>query len=424
MYSIFQDPRLHQNTRRRQDRQNFFPSFSDSLFVDPFFQNNAEDESVQPQYGTPSSYKQRQLREQKLREQQLAQQRENQRQEAALKRQQLQQGRQQRQQYQDDVDEEEERGEDEEEKEEEDEEDEEDQPEELESKDHRHRHQHSQQNPQQQNKHQQQQKHQHQRRHQQQQAQAQPQQQRQQQQAQAQPQQQRQRQQPQKQYQQQSTQEQQQLRLGQQHAHGSKRSGRRRRKSETQAAHQVPSSQVHAPAQTEAAAPEDDDMESLVEAAFGDLASEPEKPMDIEPASTVPTFRQPSSRSTHEPTESSESQEAEGQGEHDETEVSEEEALPVYPELLQKSEQELSEIEVNLGELSQELDQIVTGKISNRKKVLMTEENLIKAMLKIDAVESGGNGSIRKRRKELIGRVEQLLAKVDDFKRRAMTVAK
>lgn len=95
-----------------------------------------------------------------------------------------------------------------------------------------------------------------------------------------------------------------------------------------------------------------------------------------------------------------------------------EEELQPDPELICKSQAELQEIRTSLGNLAHELQQIESGVIPNKKQVLMTEENLTKAMLTIDSVESGGDESIRKQRKELIGRAEQILEKVDDFKRR------
>ncbi|OAQ27984.1 hypothetical protein K457DRAFT_600847 [Linnemannia elongata AG-77] len=96
----------------------------------------------------------------------------------------------------------------------------------------------------------------------------------------------------------------------------------------------------------------------------------------------------------------------------------EDEELQPDPELIRKSQAELQEIRTNLDNLAHELQQIESGVIANKKQVLMTEENLTKAMLKIDSVESGGDVSIRNQRKELIGRAEQILEKVDDFKRR------
>jgi phage-related minor tail protein len=91
------------------------------------------------------------------------------------------------------------------------------------------------------------------------------------------------------------------------------------------------------------------------------------------------------------------------------------------PEVQVRSNQELSEIRGNLEELAEELDRILKGVIPNKKKILLTEENLTKAMIKIDAVDSGGDDSIRKQRKDLINRAEGLLVKVDEFKHRTKT---
>ncbi|KAF9122676.1 hypothetical protein BGW39_009566, partial [Mortierella sp. 14UC] len=98
--------------------------------------------------------------------------------------------------------------------------------------------------------------------------------------------------------------------------------------------------------------------------------------------------------------------------------IEDEEEPQPDPELVRKSQVELQEIRTDLDNLAHELQQIVSGVIPNKKRVLLTEENLTKAMLRIDSVESGGDESIRKQRKELIGRAEQILEKVDEFKRR------
>ncbi|KAF9195543.1 hypothetical protein BGZ50_004343 [Haplosporangium sp. Z 11] len=79
---------------------------------------------------------------------------------------------------------------------------------------------------------------------------------------------------------------------------------------------------------------------------------------------------------------------------------------------------ELNKVELSLNDLSHELDGILTGTISNKKRILLTEENLIKAMFKIDSVESDGDLSVRKRRKELIKKSQGLLDLVDEFKAR------
>ncbi|KAF9430952.1 hypothetical protein BGZ94_001698 [Podila epigama] len=81
---------------------------------------------------------------------------------------------------------------------------------------------------------------------------------------------------------------------------------------------------------------------------------------------------------------------------------------------------QLNKIESTLDDLSRELEQVLVGTIKNKKHILMTEENLTKVMFKIDSVESEGDLSIRKRRKELIKRSQTMLDRVDEFKSRAL----
>ncbi|KAF9113776.1 hypothetical protein BGX27_000810 [Mortierella sp. AM989] len=107
--------------------------------------------------------------------------------------------------------------------------------------------------------------------------------------------------------------------------------------------------------------------------------------------------------------------------EQEDVEDSEEEHILPNRELRQKSRAELEQIESSLEDLSNELNQVISGEIANKKQILYTEENLTKAMLKIDAVESGGDASIRQKRKEMINRAEELLAKVDEYKRLTKT---
>ncbi|KAK3843503.1 MAG: hypothetical protein J3R72DRAFT_474089 [Linnemannia gamsii] len=126
-----------------------------------------------------------------------------------------------------------------------------------------------------------------------------------------------------------------------------------------------------------------------------------------------------SSHSEDEEMEQEPEQQEEDETMEDNQEEEEEEEPQPDPELVRKSQAELQEIRTSLDNLAHELQQIVSGVITNKKHILMTEENLTKAMLKIDSVESGGDTSIRKQRKELIGRAEQILEKVDEFKRRA-----
>ncbi|KAG0250108.1 hypothetical protein BGZ95_007308, partial [Linnemannia exigua] len=76
----------------------------------------------------------------------------------------------------------------------------------------------------------------------------------------------------------------------------------------------------------------------------------------------------------------------------------------------------LNQIESSLDDLSRELDEVIAGHIENKKQILQTEENLTKAMFRIDSVESDGEVSVRRRRKELIKKSQALLDVVDQFK--------
>ncbi|KAG0023322.1 hypothetical protein BGZ81_008162, partial [Podila clonocystis] len=78
----------------------------------------------------------------------------------------------------------------------------------------------------------------------------------------------------------------------------------------------------------------------------------------------------------------------------------------------------LKAIESTLEVLHRELEEVIAGTAENKKQILLTEENLTKAMLKIDAIESDGDLSIRKHRKELIKRSQNMLDLVDEFKSR------
>ncbi|KAF9299129.1 hypothetical protein BGZ91_010027, partial [Linnemannia elongata] len=79
----------------------------------------------------------------------------------------------------------------------------------------------------------------------------------------------------------------------------------------------------------------------------------------------------------------------------------------------------LNQIAATLDDLSRELDEIVAGHVENKKQILQTEENLTKAMVRIDSVESDGEVSVRRRRKELIKKSQTLLDVVDEFKARS-----
>ncbi|KAG0094516.1 hypothetical protein BGZ93_007116 [Podila epicladia] len=79
---------------------------------------------------------------------------------------------------------------------------------------------------------------------------------------------------------------------------------------------------------------------------------------------------------------------------------------------------QLKAIESTLEGLHRELEDVIAGTTENKKQILLTEENLTKAMLKIDAIESDGDLSVRKHRKELIKRSQNMLDLVDEFKSR------
>ncbi|KAF9142959.1 hypothetical protein BGX30_001707, partial [Mortierella sp. GBA39] len=81
----------------------------------------------------------------------------------------------------------------------------------------------------------------------------------------------------------------------------------------------------------------------------------------------------------------------------------------------------LNQIDAALDDLSHELDDIVAGRVENKKQILQTEENLTKAMFRIDSVESDGEVSVRHRRKELIKKSQTLFDVVDEFKTRGTT---
>ncbi|KAG0005101.1 hypothetical protein BGZ80_008791 [Entomortierella chlamydospora] len=194
----------------------------------------------------------------------------------------------------------------------------------------------------------------------------------------------------------------------------SRRRSRRHRKRDTQDPQdlQTPVSHIHPQASNAQA----DEMESLVQAAFGD--EEESARIKSEPKNEVRE-----SRPYEEDSLEQDEQEEEESGESGESGESEGEQTLPDRELQQKSSAELEQIESSLEGLSNELDQIISGEITKKKQILFTEENLTKAMLKIDAVESGGDPSIRQKRKDLINQAEGLLEKVDEFKRLTNTSA-
>ncbi|KAG0328544.1 hypothetical protein BG000_000424 [Podila horticola] len=95
---------------------------------------------------------------------------------------------------------------------------------------------------------------------------------------------------------------------------------------------------------------------------------------------------------------------------------------------LQQKHSELNLIESALDELSRELAHSLsiyeeTDEVK-RQVVLATEENVNKAMFKIDSVESDGDLSVRQRRKELIKKSQDLLETVDEYKKKESNTGK
>ncbi|KAG0321045.1 hypothetical protein BGZ99_004150 [Dissophora globulifera] len=222
--------------------------------------------------------------------------------------------------------------------------------------------------------------------------------------------------QPQK-HQQQSQQQQQQAQCcsGQQH-HESARHGRRHRKSHP---HHLE------PHGTEAmSAGKDDDEATQPIQARSMSPKTAQKARMSKPAFTAP--QQPPVVNEPEALKSSDNSKAADEQEElaqDAIKSSDEGSFPLDEEVQERSWKELQEIEENLDTLAEELEQILAGNIKDKKKILWTEENLTKAMLRIDAVDSGGDWDIRKKRKALIGHAEKLLLKVDKFKKCSNTNA-
>ncbi|CAO3565678.1 unnamed protein product [Mortierella alpina] len=371
MYSFLGEPRDTQRPRRRQDRTDFFPSFSNSLFFDPFSEQGRPTSQRDCDMDDPELYSHHRLKPQRQwpqhHRQQHSRQEEQQRQRAFWE----------QQQRQDD-------DHDKEDDEEEDEEDEEKSERLRQVTKQRKQQQHhaaahgraphtTHDTPLAKQSHR-----------------------------------------PSRtQQQQQSQQQQQQKPAGRSEAYSSARNRRQRRRDR-----QDSRSGGEATA-TSASQESVDDMQSLVEAAFGEkttlsdsrglapkpkVASALENEVDSDEASDHIGSDQDNSATEEYPTD-------------------EEESIQPDPEQQQKSLVELHEIERNLQELSQELHKILSGEITNKKHILQTEENLTKAMLRIDAVESGGDNSVRKQRKGLIDKAERLLEKVDEYKHRTKTCA-
>ncbi|KAF9427091.1 hypothetical protein BGZ94_005503 [Podila epigama] len=95
---------------------------------------------------------------------------------------------------------------------------------------------------------------------------------------------------------------------------------------------------------------------------------------------------------------------------------------------LQQKHSELNLIESTLDELARELEHSLvvyegTAEVKHQA-VIATEENVTKAMYRIDSVESEGDLSVRQRRKELIKKSQDLLEMVDDFKKKESNASK
>ncbi|KAI8352377.1 hypothetical protein B0O80DRAFT_454363 [Mortierella sp. GBAus27b] len=116
-------------------------------------------------------------------------------------------------------------------------------------------------------------------------------------------------------------------------------------------------------------------------------------------------------------------QERNGQEAPKEAETVQEEEAPKQVDAAQSRHAELDSIGSVLEGLSEELNQILAGAIENKKQILMTEENLTKTMLRLDSVQSDGDASIRKHRKQLIKKSQDLLDLVDEFKQRETKAA-
>ncbi|KAF9953802.1 hypothetical protein BGZ72_005136 [Mortierella alpina] len=382
MYSFFGDPRDTHPARRRQDRQDFFPSFSNSLFFDPFSQQGRqtsqddydmedpglfEDHRLKPQHHGPQYQRPQQQRPQQQRPQQQRPQHPQQ-----------QHLRQQEEQRRRAFWEQQQRQNDEEDQEEDEEEDDRERLQQIANQQRQQQRQQLQQR---------QQRHQHPTaqstspvRHSHHPIRTQP---------------------PQHQHQQKSP--------GQSTEGSSKRNRRQRRRDRQSSGSGGEATATSAPQESV------DDMQSLVEAAFGEKTMLSDSPAVAPKPKDVPV-------SHHE----DDSDEASDHTDHDQDNSAaedEEESIQPDPEQQQKSLVELHEIERNLQELSEELHKILSGEISNKKHILLTEENLTKAMLRIDSVESGGDDSVRRQRKGLIDKAERLLEKVDEYKHRTKTSA-
>ncbi|KAF9409592.1 hypothetical protein BGZ94_001904 [Podila epigama] len=115
--------------------------------------------------------------------------------------------------------------------------------------------------------------------------------------------------------------------------------------------------------------------------------------------------------------EKEEDEEEEEDKEDEEMSNLEDETTEPDKEQIEKRHGELEAIGKQLDDLQTELEQILAGQCQKKKQILMTEEMITKAMIKVDSIESSGDVSIRQRRKGLITRCESLLEQVDGYKR-------
>ncbi|KAF9941367.1 hypothetical protein BGZ67_005197 [Mortierella alpina] len=375
MYSFFGEPRDTHRTRRRQDRQDFFPSFSNSLFYDPISQQGRSTSQGDHGMDDPELYADHRLKPQIQRPQH---QRPQHHQQPHLRQQEEQRRRaswEQQQRHNDDDD----KGEDDDEDEDNNERlrqiaKQQQQLQLLQQQQQQHQHQHQQHRAAAERKAKQQQQQQH-------------------------PTTQdtspakhshrptrTQRQQP----------EQQQKSPGRSEEGSSKRNRRQRRRDRLACRIGGEATATFTPQESK------DDMQSLVESAFG------EKTMQSDSPGLVPKPKVTSASQYEDDSDEASDHISSDQDNSATEEYSADEEESIQPD-------------PDLQELSQELHKILSGEISNKRHILLTEENLTKAMLRIDAVESGGDDSVRKQRKGLIDKAERLLEKVDEYKHRTKT---
>ncbi|KAG0364135.1 hypothetical protein BGZ54_007805 [Gamsiella multidivaricata] len=164
------------------------------------------------------------------------------------------------------------------------------------------------------------------------------------------------------------------------------------------------------------------DIKSMIEAVLGAEIETANKKTDaVASTTTAPTTATPSS------TQSSPELRATDilkQRQDRQQQKQEEKKEQEQHDSLQEKHSELNLIDSALDDLSRELNEILTGTIENKKRILLTEENLTKTMLRLDSVQSDGDASVRRHRKQLIKKSQQLLDLVDEFKARESTTGK